>query len=459
ARLDVGESAFWLLAGAEFSFDIRLALIDEATSSLDIQYFIWERDPTSHLFAHRVVQAADRGVRVRILLDDLTLHGQDAEFAALDKHPNISVRTFNPWQSRTKVGRVTEFLFRLDQVNHRMHNKIVLADQRFGIVGGRNIGDRYFGVWDAFVQNDLDVMAAGPVTADMAASFDLYWNSPLSYRIGDIVKPKAAERALEPTVAWFEHSYRSAAEQLTGYLSKTDGWDEFLNEIATEFIVGRARFEQDLPHVDQARPMQLYEPMLDLMAAAEERVLISTAYLIPDERFYELVERLENRGVDVTILTNSMASNNHKVAHTGYRPWRKKLLALGVELYEAREDSPHIREYTVPPVEPGFLGLHHKVIVVDDDQSFIGSPNIDPRSLVINTELGLFIESEGMAAALTEMLARDTSPEAAWRVYLNDKGRLRWESAAGELKQQPALSVFQRFMTFLINLLPLKGQA
>jgi putative cardiolipin synthase len=162
-QLADGESAFWLLDRADFSFEARLALIDQAISSLDIQYFIWEKDPSSRLFTHRIVLAADRGVRVRILLDDLTLNDQDAEYHALSHHPNIEVRTFNPWNLRSNIGRVLEFMVRWPRLNHRMHNKIIVADNRFAIIGGRNIGDRYFGLWDDFVQNDLDVLTVGPL--------------------------------------------------------------------------------------------------------------------------------------------------------------------------------------------------------------------------------------------------------------------------------------------------------
>ena len=192
AEVDPGESAFWLLDRASFSFDCRLALVDEAVTSLDIQYFIWEKDPTSRLFADRVIKAADRGVKIRILLDDLTLNGQDGEFSALAMHPNITVRTFNPWHKRGNLGRVGELFMKFGRLNHRMHNKTIIADRQFAMVGGRNIGDRYFGVWDEFVQNDLDLMFVGPVVEDVQSSFDLYWQSELSYALSDVARPKSA---------------------------------------------------------------------------------------------------------------------------------------------------------------------------------------------------------------------------------------------------------------------------
>ena len=457
--LDTGESAFWLLDRADFSFEVRLALADQAVESLDIQHFIWEKDATSWLFFDRMIQAADRGVRVRILLDDLTLNSKDGEFAALDKHPNVSVRSFNPWQSRRKLGRAFEFFLKLGRLNHRMHNKTIIADRHFAILGGRNIGDRYFGVWEDFVQNDLDAMASGPAAAEVAASFDLYWNSDLSFAVGDVVGRKDAARELAPTLEALRSDYLQERDRLREFPFETASWSELFNYLINSYSPGVGFLAQDLPDVEASLPDQLYAPLLQMIARAEERVLICTAYLVPDEALFELLADLESRGVEVTILTNSLASNNHKVAHTGYKPWRRKLLRIGVDLYEARDDSIHIGEYSVPPIEPAFLGLHSKAIVVDDRWSFVGSPNIDPRSLLINTEIGFFVESPELASRLTALLERDISPDAAWRVYEDERGRMRWESSAGTLKNQPALGFMQRVATFFINLLPLKSQA
>jgi putative cardiolipin synthase len=457
-ELAPGESAFWLLDRADFSFDVRLALVDRAIETLDIQYFIWEKDPTSALFSDRAYRAAERGVRVRILLDDLTLNGQDGEFAALARHPNISVRSFNPWRSRSNLGRIGEFFSRIGRLNHRMHNKTIIADGHFAILGGRNIGDRYFGVWDVFVQNDLDVMASGPAADEVAASFELYWNDGLSYAVTDIARPQALAQPLEATIEALRQRVRAERERLKKYPLKTSSWDELLKYLIESHATGVGRLEQDLPGVHDVHPTQLYAPILDMLGEARERVLLSTAYLVPDQRFVDLMAELVDRGVKVQLLTNSLASNNHMAAHTGYTIRRRDLLDTGVELYEAREDSAFITEYSAPPIEPGFLGLHSKAIVVDDRLSFIGSPNIDPRSLRINTEIGFFIESEELAARLAALIERDISPEAAWRVYYDKRGRLRWASSAGVEKSQPALGLLQRFKTFLINLLPLKGQ-
>jgi putative cardiolipin synthase len=459
-QLGAGESAFWLLDRAEFSFEVRLALIDQAERSLDIQYFIWEKDPTSRLFADRVYRAAERGVRIRILLDDMTLNGQDGEFSGLAAHPNITIRTFNPWSSRGNLGRVVEFFTHIGRLNHRMHNKTMIADGHFAMLGGRNIGDRYFGVWDDFVQNDLDVMTVGPAAAAVADSFDLYWSSSPSYALQDVARPKDAARELEPTVEFVRSFYLAERDRMQAFPLEPDNWEELLTYLMNNFSAGIGRLGQDLPEVEAVQPLQLNAPIMAMIGEARVRVLLSTAYLVPDEPLFELLQELISRGVEVTLLTNSLASNNHMVAHTGYMRWRKRLLDIGVNLFEARDDSRYISEYSVAPTEPNFLGLHSKAFVVDDRHSFIGSPNIDPRSLLINTEIGFFIESEDLAARLSALIERDISPEAAWRVFRDERGRLRWESSAGVVRSQPALGFVQRVKTFLINLMPLvKSQA
>lgn len=457
--LGAGESAFWLLDRAEFSFETRLALADRAAESLDIQYFIWERDPTSRLYAHKVLLAANRGVRVRILLDDLTVNGQDDEFLSLAGHPNISVRVFNPWKTRRNLIRVPEFFLKFGQLNHRMHNKTIIADGQFAILGGRNIGDRYFGVWDDFVQNDLDIMAVGPVANAVASSFDLYWNSPLSYHIDAVVGAGAIRQEPAELLAFYESVFVPESERLSLFLDNTDSWNDYFELIIDNWSAGQGSLEQDLPNVDTLRPDQLYAPLLAMLEQAEREVLLSTAYLIPDQAFMATVARLRARGVRVVLLTNSMASNNHMVAHLGYKMRRKELLDLGVELYESRTDSTAISDYAVPPTEPGFLGLHSKAIVVDGRYSFVGSPNIDPRSLIINTEIGVFVDSVELARDLSALIERDIAPEAAWRVHRNDRGRLRWTSSRGTEKNQPALGLMQRVTAFFLNLLPIKSQA
>ena len=457
--LDGDDSALWLLDRADYSLEARLAVIDRASRSLDIQYFIWEKDASSRLFAHRIALAAERGVRVRILLDDLTLSQQDGEYHGLSQHPNIEIRSFNPWNRRTSAGRVAEFMVRFGHLNHRMHNKVIVADGHFAIVGGRNIGDRYFGLWDDFVQNDLDVMAVGPVVDAIIEGFDWYWSSRESFPLSSFIRGRDLDADYRETLDAIIAGYRSESDRLAKFPLEIDSWNSFLDELTTTYLPGQARYVIDDPEVARRDPIALVAPLNEFLEQAEESVLISSPYMVPDDEFMALLGSLVSRGVAVTVLTNSLASNNHMIAHSAYALRRRELLRLGVELYESRADSAALSEYTTPPATPAFLGLHTKGIVVDGRYSYIGSANIDPRSLILNTELALFIEGEAVAEELAALIRRDIEPDQAWRVTLEGKRRLVWSSSRGTVRREPAQGFRQRIAEFFISLLPIKEQS
>jgi putative cardiolipin synthase len=459
SRLDPSESAFWLVDKADFSLDARLALVDSAVTSLDIQYFIWEKDATAWLFARRVISAADRGVRVRILLDDLCVSAHEKEFASLGMHPNIEVRTFNPFGNRTTAGRVIEFMFRFGRLNHRMHNKSVVADGRFAILGGRNIGDRYFGVYDEFVQNDLDIMAVGPVVDAVATGFDKYWNSDQAFPLEVAAPRRSANGDLAEFTAFIEASYLSENERLQAFSLEPPDWTNHFENLARGFAAGPGQYVQDPPDVNDEPPERFYVEFEKMVARTQRKLLISSPYFIPEEEFVEQLATLAARGIRVVVLTNSLASNNHVIAHTGYKRWRERLIEAGIELYEARADSSAIDYYTTPPTQPGFLGLHSKAAVVDDTWSYVGSPNVDPRSMVLNTENGFFVESADLAARVTALIERDLRPENAWRVSFDETGELQWTNAVETVTRQPAKGFGHRVVEFFINLMPIKDQA
>ena len=459
SRLGPDQSAFWLLDRADFALDARLALVDDAVTSLDLQYFIWEKDASAWLFARRVLHAADRGVRVRILLDDLCVSAHEKEFASLGMHPNVEVRTFNPFANRTTAGRVVEFIFRFGRLNHRMHNKSVIADGHFAILGGRNIGDRYFGVYDEFVQNDLDIMAVGPVVDAAAAGFDSYWNSDQAFPLEVAAPRRSANGDLAEFTAFTEATYLAEKERLQSFSLEPTDWTDHFEDLARGFAAGYGLYVQDPPDVNEEPPERFYVELKKMVARTQEKVIISSPYFIPDDEFAEQLEALAARGIRVVVLTNSLASNNHINAHTSYKRWRERLVEAGIELYESRRDSGAIGYYTTPPTQPGFMGLHSKAAVVDDKWSFVGSPNVDPRSMVLNTENGFFIESADLAARVTALIERDIEPRNAWRVSLDEKGELVWTNDVATVTRQPARGFSQRVVEFFINFMPIKDQA
>jgi putative cardiolipin synthase len=454
------ETAHWMLDRNQLAMTARLALADEAVSSLDVQYFIWQDDASGDLLASRLLAAANRGVKVRVLLDDFSVSSHAGFVVQLDSHPGIEVRVFNPWARRgTRFGAAMEFLRRPIELNRRMHNKTYIADNRFAVIGGRNIGDRYFGLYAPFVQNDLDVLLAGELVGDVSASFDLYWNNEHTYPVSAFPGTRKELQEISTTEAAVTAALARESVLLQSFPAQPADWSDFFGGLVGTFAAGRAELYVDSPDIWSASQARLYPRFKELVAGAQHEVLISSPYFIPDLEFVEILKTLRARGVRVAILTNSLATNNHVVAHTGYKRWRRMVLGYGVEVYELRADAAALREYITPPATTEILGLHTKAVVVDGRRAFIGSPNVDPRSMVLNTEIGLVAESEEVSRRLGSLIERDMAPENSWRVTLDGEGWLTWSSSAESVHRQPAKSFRQRAVEFLLNLLPLKKQA
>lgn len=460
AMLSGGESAHWLLDRNELALRARLALADEAAESLDVQYFVWQSDASGHLLADRMLHAADRGVRIRILIDDFGVSGKGGDVLKLDAHPNIEVRNFNPWSTRgNRLGTSTEFLTRAYVLNRRMHNKTIIADGRFAILGGRNIGDRYFGLYDRFEQNDLDVMVAGPMAHEVAVSFDEFWNSEHSFLVSSFEYDQRPRTPLETTREDLHSSIERSAALLASFPSEPTDWSPYLEELVATFAPARSALMWESPDIlDESRP-RLYDDYKRLVASARSEVLISSPYFIPDEEFRRILRELVARGVRVVVITNSLATNNHVVAHAGYRQSRREVLASGVELYELRADAEALSQYLTPPATATRLGLHTKAVVVDGVRAFVGSPNVDPRSMVLNTELGVVGDGPQFAGRVAALIERDIAPVNAWRVTMDEEGWLTWTNSDEVVRRQPAQNFLQRTIEFLLNLLPIKDQA
>ncbi len=453
-------SAFHLLDRNADGLEWRLALIDSAASSIDLQYYLWYGDDSGLLLMHRTIAAANRGVKVRILIDDLdtilrdaaTPELRDHPFAAIDAHPNIEIRLFNPWNARMLLGRAVEMVEQLERLNQRMHNKLLVADNRAAIIGGRNLGDEYLGLNGSFNFHDLDVLGIGPVARDASAIFDRFWNSDWVMPVEALQEP-LTEREVEG-LRWQVFGQLQEAEALVGTSLDPVDWQENFTVLATSMSIGRSRTFTDTPDRD-AVSHHMPDAIRDLLATAKQELLITNAYIIPDDKFLERLAELVRRGVKVRILTNSLATHDVPAVNSHYKQWREPLLRAGVELYEMRPDAAIRQEIADrAPVASGFMGLHTKAIVVDRERSFIGSMNLDPRSSQINSEMGVVIDSPELAEKLAGIMLRDMSPENSWHVVLSPDGALRWISEDEVLDIQPARDFLQRVQDQFFMMFP-----
>ncbi len=454
-------SGFDLLERSDRALQWRLALIDSARHSIDMQYYVWFGDAAGTLFMLRVLDAADRGVKVRILFDDLntmlrdmqTVQLRDAIVARIDRHPNIQIRVFNAWQDRSLPGRLLDMAVDFERLNRRMHNKQMIVDNHAVIVGGRNLADEYFGLNPTFNFYDLDVLGVGPVARQASAVFDRYWNSEWVQRV-----PATEPAAGTPSLADMRASDLSALSthaSLAGSVGQRRDWSRQIAELGERLMPGTGVVHTDPPARDRFARNHMPQAIRALMRAARREILITNAYIIPDAHFMLDLREAVDRGVTVRILTNSLSSHDVPAVNSHYQKWRKPLVQTGAQLYELRFDAA-LREQLVemPPNRGEFVGLHTKAMVVDRSRVFVGSMNLDPRSEVLNSEMGVVIDSAALAENLARRMERDMDGANSWQVRLDDTGRLRWRSDAGELDHQPARSVWQVIEDFVFKFFP-----
>jgi putative cardiolipin synthase len=438
----------------------RLVLIDSATHSLDLQYYVWFGDATGQLLMARLIAAAERGVKVRLLFDDLNtmLHDmtspelRDALLARIDSHPNIQIRVFNAWQQRDWVGRVAEGATEFERLNRRMHNKQMIADNRAALLGGRNVGDEYMGLKTEFNFHDLDVLGVGPVARQASAVFDHYWNSDWVRQI----PPSASPNATQVTPGVIELPPEAAAHPaMQAVLTGARSWTGDLDALPQSLAIGKSAVHTDPPSRAPGVRNHMPEAFRALMRSARREVLITNAYIIPDDLFIADLRELAGRGVKVRILTNSLASHDVPAVNAHYEGWRRAILQTGASLHELRSDAAIQAELVdTPPVRSGFVGLHVKAMAVDRERSFIGSMNLDPRSEVFNTEMGVIIDSPALGQALAKGMERDMRGANSWQVSVAEDGTLRWKSDAGERSLQPARGFMQRVENLFFKLMP-----
>ncbi len=320
-----------------------------------------------------------------------------------------------------------------------MHNKLFVADNKVAIVGGRNIGNEYFGLNKDMNFRDLDLLAAGRIVTDISDSFDVYWNSKWSYPIEVVSLYRSGKDDLARIRDYLQKRIAKKRHYLVQIGTEVRDWTKEIYRLGQRLIQGQARVVYDLPpQGDEIRPKQTAQEILRHARAAESEVLIVSPYFIPTAKGVERLHEVVSRGVRVRILTNSLASNDILIANTAYKRYRKGLVKAGVELYELRADAAQKSLYDTAPVKADYLGLHAKTIVIDQKKVYVGTMNLDPRSLNLNTEVGLIVESPHLATQIQRSFERDLLPQNSWRVELDENDRVIWKSSAGTRLRQPA---------------------
>lgn len=445
---------FQLLDTGDQALEWRLRAIASATTSIDLQTFLWLGDGTGMTVLGAMLDAADRGVKLRILLDDSFTVGEGQAIAAFAAHPNVEFRIYNPFGERpdSLVLRQVENFGDFSRVDHRMHNKSMVVDGHATIVGGRNIADEYFGRHSQSNFRDLEVVGFGPVAQRIAATFDQFWNSPWAIPAEDLLGPAPAGEQLDALAATIRQAAIHSVPETES--QRLDAWNAMLQQA----IPARAEILTDRPaESDPATelPNQLSAQLMGHMDEADTELVLISAYLVPTDDLADAIRRAEERGVSVRILTNSLRSNNHTAAHSAYRRYVHRLVSSGADLHEVRALAKDRSKYMLSPVDQKELGLHAKAILIDDDKSFVGSANLDPRSLELNTEMGLLIHSEAFNRSLRAALDIDFHPRNAWHLQETDAGKLRWIADDQTLDTQPAESRTQRLEDWFLSKLPI----
>jgi putative cardiolipin synthase len=442
------------------AFVARAVLAAAADKSLDVQYYIWHGDEVGLLLFEALWNAADRGVRVRLLLDDNNTKGLDPTIATLDGHPNIEVRLYNPFLHRT--ARSVDYLSDFARLNRRMHNKSFTADGQVAVIGGRNIGDEYFGAGEGVVFADVDVIAIGPAVSEISRQFDRYWNSASAYPAAKLLGPPADDGAARLQARFAENRVAPASVEYAESLKSTP----LLRDLLAQQLVfewSNAQLVADDPaktlDTEARTDILLFPDLVRRIGVPKSSLDLISPYFVPGDEGTAVLASLARSGVKIRILTNSLAASDVSAVHAGYAKRRKDLLAAGVELFELKPTAGASNDDRSGLGSSSSAGLHAKTFAVDQSRVFVGSFNFDPRSAKLNTEMGLVIESAKLARELAaEFDAR--IPGAAFQVRLAADGRLQWieRTQGGEkvYETEPGAGLAKRLGVGVLSVLPIE---
>jgi putative cardiolipin synthase len=459
------QSGFYLLSENTDAFIARFALATVAEKTLDIQYYIVRNDASAQYLAYAILSAADRGVQVRILVDDINLSGRDSRIKMLSQHKNIQIRIFNPLSNRNWFKNI-ELVINLDRAGRRMHNKAFIVDNSAAIIGGRNIGDEYFDARHQMNYVDLDLLTIGPIVNDITDSFDDYWQSQWATKIEDLSKTQVLKKQLS--------SIRNKLKDRWHHLKNTNYFETLKQADLTQRIINKeVSFAWAEAHLFYDRPEKLNPDNSDktihvgpqvmpYFEQAKKQLLFSSPYFVPGSAGVRWFDKKRHEGVQIKILTNSLASTEVTAVHTGYKKYRKGLLKTGLDLFELKPSArPSLLKVKKFFYASGSVSLHAKYMVLDQRYVFIGSANLDPRSENLNTEIGIMVDSEELAKQTTQLFERATSAENCYKLSLDkEKDGIIWQTLNNGKKAQyrhdPGASLFKKIAVFLWSLLPIE---
>lgn len=463
---NAGLSGFVPLSDGLEAFVARAAIVDKAEHSIDAQYYLWHDDLVGRILLGELAEAAERGVRVRLLIDDIDLRGKDQNLQVLNAHQNVEVRVFNPF-SRERF-RATQYISRFGSVTRRMHNKSFTVDNQITVIGGRNIGNEYFEADPQITFGDLDALTVGPVVNEVSEAFDLYWNNALAYPIERLSGQTPSPNDLSDYLVFLENYAleNSNSTYVLALVNSKLGRD--LSAETLSFYWGEAGLFVDSPEkVSEKRSrmdLRLTTQFDDQLAEAEQELIIISPYFIPGRTGTQKLIELAKHGVRVRVLTNSLASNNHAAVHAKYAKYRKPLLTAGVELYEARNRLPDDdrKQEKAPFGTTKSTVLHAKSFIIDRQNVFIGSLNFDPRSFAENTEIGVVFDSEQFAEFMATWVD-DEIDATAYRLGLeadsNGSQQLVWHDGDSlTLSTEPDTTWWTRSMSKVLSWLPSESQ-
>ena len=449
----------------------RLRLIDKAEKTLDLQYYIWDNDKVGALALHALIRAADRGVRVRLLIDDNNAKSTEGIFLALAQHPNIEVKLFNPY--RFRKYRALDMILDLKRINRRMHNKSFIADHQVALIGGRNMTNQYYNVSDNYQFSDVDVMLVGSAVKDISHSFDEYWNHEYAYKVQEVVKQSAHRLSYDSLKQQLdEHYKRITVQNYLDLTSNSQAIDSLMSrDIPLDWV--KAEVVKDSPDKIKSKAKKkehLNFQLIQHLEQPEKNVDLISAYFVPEKKGAKMLTDLAEDGIKVRVLTNSFKANDVAVVHAFYGKYRQDLLEHGVQLYEFlpaldKNDLDRHTEALAKKAKVNLKGLsrsslHAKLMALDEKQVFIGSFNFDPRSAYLNTEIGVLLNSPPLAKAVHTTMDENLS-KYAYKLVLDANKKITWQRQTPQgpviYTKEPRMKWWQRAGIKMLSWLPIEG--